>query len=123
MTCSRVLIIHRGRIIASGTTEELKRRLKGGGTVRVEIRGARGEIEPKLRELGGVETVRVSQGADQYLVCHVVPKEGMDLRPAIYQRAVENRWALRELTRERQTLEDIFVELTATPRVEEEEEE
>ncbi len=120
-TCSRVLIIHRGKIIASGTTEELHRRLRGGGAVHVEIRGAREEVERRLRELQGIDAIHISPGEDGYLICRVRVKEGVDLRPAIYEKAVENHWGLRELSRQQQTLEDIFVQLTAAPRVEEEE--
>ena len=123
ITCNRVLIIHRGKIITSDTTEHLERRLKGGGAVRAELRGVpRDEIERQLRAISGVADVSITPGKDDYLVCHVTPGGDADLRPAIYQKAVEGRWLLRELAREHQTLEDIFVELTASPRVEEEEE-
>ena len=123
MTCSRVLIINRGKIIVADSVEDLRKRLKGGGGVRAEIRGDRNEIERKLRELSGVEAVRLTAGTDNYFVCQLETKGDGDVRAAIYQKAVENRWALRELAHERETLEDIFVKLTAAPRVEEEEEE
>jgi hypothetical protein len=35
-----------------------------------------------------------------------------DLREDIFRLAVERRWTIRELTQERATLEDVFVELT-----------
>lgn len=116
MTCTRVLIIHRGRIAASNTVHDLRR---GAGVLRCELRASREEIEAKLRALDGVGRVSVEKGEDGYWVCEVEPRGDGDLREALYQKAAEQRWGLRELTLRRTSLEEIFVELTTREEQEE----
>jgi hypothetical protein len=41
----------------------------------------------------------------------LTPRNGVDIRPVIFEEARSRGWALRELTRSRQTLEDIFVQV------------
>jgi hypothetical protein len=55
----------------------------------------------------------------QYVRCELTPANGTDLRPIIFSMARDRGWSLRELTRNRRTLEDIYVQIT---RPEEEEE-
>ena len=40
------------------------------------------------------------------------PKSGQDLRPLVFEQVRQHDWSLRELTRPRLSLEDIFIQLT-----------
>ena len=112
MTCNRVIIIHRGRILASDTPENLTKTLQAGGAIRVEVRGPAADVETKLRAVEGVASVRATAGTDNFVSCEIGPKADADPRELIYRACVTNGWALRELTRSRTTLEDIFVQIT-----------
>jgi ABC-2 type transport system ATP-binding protein len=112
MTCDRVIIIHRGKILASDTPENLMRTLQAGGAVIAEIGGPAEEVRSRLAELAGVESVRVQVIDDHYVRVEVQPKQGADPRETIFHAVARNRWSLRELARQRTTLEDIFVQIT-----------
>jgi ABC-2 type transport system ATP-binding protein len=112
MTCSRVIIIHHGKVLASDTPDNLMKTLHAGGAIQVEVRGPVGEVQSVLRTVPGVESVATQPGADNLVQVTVQPKAGADPREAIFQAAVNSRWTLRELSRSRTTLEDIFVQIT-----------
>jgi hypothetical protein len=61
----------------------------------------------------------VSAGEGQFQRCTLTPRDGHDLREAIFMLACEHGWVLRELTRSRHSLEDIYVQVTK-PNEEEE---
>lgn len=110
-TCQRIIIINRGRIVASGTTAELRERVAGEQSVVTEIRGPRDAIESGLRGITGVTHVRVEQ-RDGWLRVNLATRE--DVREAVFQAAAKNGWAVRELRREGATLEDFFVKIVAS---------
>ena len=112
MTCNRVIIINKGRIVASDTPENLTKLLEGGGTVRVELRGDRAAIERELAALPGVKNIAVEQADSDFLRATVYAPPRNDVRVHIFEKAVENGWKVRELSRVRQTLEDVFVSIT-----------
>src|SRR6266498_1392448 len=95
--CDRVLIIDRGRIVAEGTPQELRRRLAGRPVVRASFKGA-----VAVEETSGDGETRV----------RVECSEGADLSEEVFRLAVARGWILRELTREGLSLEDVFVRLT-----------
>jgi gliding motility-associated transport system ATP-binding protein len=108
--CDRVLIIDRGKIVAEGTPEELRRKLAGTPTLRVAFRGnvpAAADIEA----LAGVTSVEAAP-ADGETRLRVHCALDADLAEDIFRLAVERGWILRELSRETVSLEDVFVRLT-----------
>src|SRR5205085_5571974 len=58
MTCGRVVIINKGRVVAEDTPENLTHRLQGAATVRVEVAGADEGQETTFASVPGVKTVR-----------------------------------------------------------------
>jgi ABC-2 type transport system ATP-binding protein len=112
MTCNRVIIIHRGRILASDTPDSLTRKLNAGGVIQVEVRGPGSEVQARLRAVEDVESVEAKQLEDGFVQVNLTPKPGTDPREKVYQAVASSRWTLRELTRSRTTLEDIFVQIT-----------
>jgi ABC-2 type transport system ATP-binding protein len=112
MTCNRVIIIHHGRILASDTPENLMKTLNAGGLIQVEVHGPGSEVQAKLRAVEDVESINAKMIEDGYVRVLVTPKPGTDPREKIYQTVARNGWTLRELTRARTTLEDIFVQIT-----------
>jgi len=113
-TCSRILIISGGKLVADDTPEALRAREKGSRfRVIVETNGTAQEaIRDKLTGISGVahcETVATEPGAMGF----VLDGNGTtDLRRSIYRAAVDNRWPLLELVRESVSLEDVFRNLT-----------
>src|SRR5881394_118450 len=58
MTCGRVVIINKGRVVAEDTPENLTHRLQGAATVRVEVQGADEGLETTLSAIPGAKAVR-----------------------------------------------------------------
>jgi len=113
MTCDRVIIIHHGKILASDTPANLTKTLNAGGLINVEVRGDGTDIQAAMGKIEGVASTQVKVGEEAGIVhVSVQPKPGADPREAIYQAVVANGWTLRELTRKRTSLEDIFVQVT-----------
>jgi len=111
MTCNRVIIIHKGRILASDTPENLVKTLHAGGVIHVEVRGPAEEIVARLRDVAGVAGVTTGAGTDDFVRVTVEPQAGTDPREGIFQTVVARGWTLRELVRQRTSLEDIFVQV------------
>jgi ABC-2 type transport system ATP-binding protein len=68
---------------------------------------------PWLGNLPGVKEVQAIE-EDGWRSCAIRIEANTDLREEIYRLAVERNWTVRELSRDRATLEDVFVELTQT---------
>lgn len=125
MTCSRVLIINKGGIVAAGTPAELRERsgLPVSGTVRLEACVANPEYV--LREIAGLNAGAASlEGSSgEWSLFEILPA-GRDPRPELFDLAVRQGWKVRELSARESSLEEIFrslVRLTVAPASEKEE--
>jgi ABC-2 type transport system ATP-binding protein len=112
MMCGRVLIMFGGHVVASDTPENLQRRMAGGSQVIAEIAAPEAALRAAWEHLPEVEQFDVSPGEGEYFRCALTAREGRDLRPLVFQLVRENGWALRELTRSRHSLEDVYVQVT-----------
>jgi ABC-2 type transport system ATP-binding protein len=111
MTCNRIIIIHHGRILASDTPENLVKTLHAGGLINVEVRGPGTDVQSAMRDVPGVESSECKLGADGFVTVTLQPKPGADPREEIFKLVTRHGWTLRELTRKRTSLEDIFVQV------------
>ncbi len=111
MTCSRVIIINRGRIEACDTPENLLGRIRTAGGVTVEAKVANDDGSEELKKIAGVRDVTVSMDGD-WQVFALRVEANTDVREEVYRLANERHWTLRELSQRRATLEDVFVEIT-----------
>ncbi len=107
--CDRVLIIDHGQIVAEGTPQNLRDRLQKGGRLFVRVGRADGDVEALLRK---VPTVREVTSAETGFI--ISADDNVGVRPAIARAVVEAGWDLLELRPLAMTLEDIFLELTAS---------
>jgi ABC-2 type transport system ATP-binding protein len=106
--CDRITVLAQGRIVASGTPDDLKRRVTGGSVVEVEVFGVPDGVVGRIRALPGVGSVAVEErGQAQVLTVQV--RRGADvIQPALG--CLEGTRVGRVVTRE-PTLEDAYVEL------------
>jgi ABC-2 type transport system ATP-binding protein len=109
-TCSRLLIINRGRIVADGPVDDLLARAKGGARVAVEASGTR--VAERLRALEGVQTVEQREAEDGRVRLTLTTAGAEDLRPQVFELAKTGGWILFELHQEAGNLEDLFRQLT-----------
>ena len=113
MICKRVIIIHHGQILAADTLNNLQSEWCGEPQIVAELRGAPvKEITRVLKTLPGVQRVK-AMVRNSWVVARISEsgKNG-DLREAIFQEVVKQKWKLRLLQPERRSLEDVFMEVT-----------
>jgi ABC-2 type transport system ATP-binding protein len=111
MTCSRVIIINRGRIEACDTPENLLGRIRTAGGVTVEAKVGHDDGVEELKKIAGVRDVSASRDGD-WDVFALRVEANTDVREEVYRLANARHWTLRELSQRRATLEDVFVEIT-----------
>jgi len=111
MTCSRVIIIGKGRILASDTPQNLRGAIRSAGGVRFEVRAGTDSAEAEIRKVPGVREVTVEPDGE-WSLCQLRTEAGADVREELFRLAADRRWSVRELTRRNVTLEDVFVEIT-----------
>ena len=109
-TCSRLLIINQGRIVADGPVDQLIARAKGASRIGVEAAGD--AIASRLAALPGVASVEPHESSNGRERVIVTAAGADDLRPRIFELAKAERWTLYELHQEAGSLEDLFRELT-----------
>jgi len=116
MTCSRVIIIHKGRIEACDTPGNLLGKIRQAGGVVLEAKVGMDNGADELKKISGVREV-ITDGEDDWKRFSLRVESGVDVREEIFRLATERHWALRELTQRRATLEDVFVEITHSDAV------
>lgn len=110
-TCDRIVIINKGKIVADGTSADLRKRSQGREILKVTIEGAgKNEVYKALQGLGNVQVVDfISKNDDSF---EVQSKPDTSSRRDIFQLCVKKGWYLTELTPTETKLEDVFRELT-----------
>jgi len=119
MTCNRMVIMYEGKILAADTPENLQRLMSSKSQVVAEIAAPREDLQECWLQSAEIEQFDISPAEGNYFRCALTPRDGLDLRPQIFELARSHGWPLRELTRNRHSLEDIYVQVT---RPDEEEE-
>ena len=121
--CERVIIIAKGKVVATDTVENLTSRLRGAETVSVEILPRDGaamssdEVRERLERVAGVQRVTQKESRDGKLALSVESQEGQHVRPELARAVIEAGWNLNELHSVGLSLEDIFLELTSSSKV------
>ena len=126
--CERVIIIAKGKLVATDTVSNLTSRLHGAEMVAVEV-GPRGSSAPapgflvtvqqKLEQVPGVSRVLHKETKDSRERFTVESLQGREIRPELARAVIESGWNLNELRSVGMSLEEIFLQLTAERKPEE----
>lgn len=111
-TCDRVQIINRGQLVLSDSIDGLTRRMQTSSLI-IALR--RPPTEEQLQAITGVQAVESLE--DGRLRLSHAPEQSP--AEALAEQAVAQDWGLYELTPERLSLEDVFVNITTTEQKEE----
>lgn len=120
-TCERVLIIAKGKLVATDTMENLNRRLRGAELVTVEVEGRNGAVsrdavQQRIQQVSGVSTVEFKETRSNRLVFTVESAQNQSVRAEIARAIVNADWNLMELHSAGLSLEEIFLQLTAVEK-------
>jgi len=119
MTCNRMVIMYEGKILAADTPENLQRLMSSNSQVIAEIAAPAEALRECWSGVAEIEQFDVSPSEGEFSRCALKPRNGMDLRPLVFEVVRQRGWPLRELTRSRHSLEDIYVEVTKPDEEEE----
>jgi ABC-2 type transport system ATP-binding protein len=114
MTCQRVIIIDKGRVIAVDTPENLKNQIAGSEKLLVQVAGPTDEMAAAFSQIPGVAHVvsRELTGTDpQKTLFQIESNPGCDVRDELVPLIVQRKWKLYELKTEGMSLEEIFIRL------------
>lgn len=115
MTCRRVVIIDRGKIVAQDTPEQLTAKLQGSDQTMISVAGPAAEIKTALEGVPKVESVqeRPADGGQPGVATFIAYSHGHgdEVRGAIAACVVQHGWNLLEIKPMALSLEDLFVRL------------
>lgn len=114
-TCSRVIIIDRGRIVANGTPVELKSRSARAGAVYLRARGTSGgTLFERLSQVPGAARVEIISEADSGVVARVYPEPAAvaTLTRSVAEAAARDGWQIDEIHTEEGKLDEVFRAIT-----------
>lgn len=113
MTCDRVIIMDRGRIVAEDSADALTHRIEETDRILVRVQGPADAVHALLRNLPGVDEVTGTSGPARAGVCEFVVRSGAGeaLRKDVAAAVVRHGWGLLEVRPITLSLEDLFLRL------------
>ena len=112
LMCNRLVIMFEGRILAADTPENLQKLMSSRSQIIAEIAAPQETLKECWAQMPEIDQFNVSASDGDYFRCALTPRDGIDLRPQVFALARQRGWLLRELTRRRHSLEDIYVQVT-----------
>jgi len=110
-TCDRILIINKGKIVADGTSKDLRKQSEGREILKVKIEeGDKNDVFKALQELDSIGVVDFIKEEDNAF--EIQSKPEFSSKKKIFNLCVDKKWVLTEMTPIETKLEDIFRELT-----------
>jgi ABC-2 type transport system ATP-binding protein len=119
-TCQRVIIINKGKLVATDSVANLRNRASGAETVLVEVAARRGEVDQaavqrKLQQVAGVSHVACKEKRESGCTFEVESLKRDFARSDLARAIVESGWDLNEMRPTTLSLEEIFLQLTGDP--------
>ena len=112
--CERIVVIHKGRLIANEKTDEIAAAADGFRRLQVKIVAPEKEVRTFLRSRPGIASVESlgarEAGSTAFLI---VSEPGVDIRKALFRWMSENSWPIIGLEAMGTNLEDVFLSLLA----------
>lgn len=113
--CDHILILSKGRLVASGSPEELQQMMQGGTALTVMVIGEKEQAETVLAQMEEVAQYHFDEGEEEgSIVIRIETKEDADIRKALSVALAGAGMPILSMSRSERSLEDIFLELTET---------
>jgi len=115
-TCQKVIIINKGKLVATDTVQNLQSRARGAESMLVEVAGRNGNldssvVQSRLERISGVTRVALKQTRDNRDTFEIESQKGF-VRGDLARAVVDSGWDLNELRPTAMSLEEIFLQLT-----------
>ena len=106
------MIINDGRIVATGTPDELTSGHRSGSQYTLRVKAGKDAIRPGFSSVNGVSAVEVGDASDGWYSVRVNADSKADIGEPLFECIVKNGWSLSELRRDHTSLEEVFTQLT-----------
>ncbi len=111
--CDRVIIINKGKIVASDTPDNLSKGLSQGNRLSLRVKGEKQEVLTALRSIENVEKVAFKTVKEPETVDILVEgKENTDIRESVFKVLAQKDYPILNMTSMDLTLEEIFLQVT-----------
>lgn len=118
--CDYILIISKGKLVASDTPENLERNLGDSDLIEVETKASPDEVRRILETVDGIRSISTKHLENGITWAQVQEKKNTDIREKVFQAFAQNHQPLLKLNPLQVSLEDVFMELTQSDRAAEE---
>jgi ABC-2 type transport system ATP-binding protein len=124
-TCEQVLIINKGKLVATDSVHNLQNRARGAESVMLEVEGRTGAVDAqtiqhRLETVSGVSRVLFKETRSNRSIFEVESLKDRFIRGDLARAIVESGWNLNELRPAAMSLEEIFLQLTGGEKTDEE---
>lgn len=110
--CDYIMIISKGKLVASDTPENLEHLMDGSESIEIEAKAEAARIQEILKAVPEVSSVKTEERTDGITAAIIGTKEHQDIREKIFLAFAEGKCPLLTLKSNRASLEEIFLELT-----------
>jgi gliding motility-associated transport system ATP-binding protein len=119
-TCQQVIIINKGKLVATDSVNNLQNRARGAESLLVEVAGRNGDVDAatvqrRFEQISGVSRVLFKDKRQNRATFEVESKKNSFVRGDLARAVVEAGWDLNELRPTAVSLEEIFLQLTGEP--------
>lgn len=118
--CDYILIISKGKLVASDTPENLERNLGDSDLIEIETKAGPDEVRRILETVDGIRSISTKQLENGITWAQIQEKKNTDIREKVFQAFAQNHQPLLKLNPLQVSLEDVFMELTQSDRAAEE---
>lgn len=118
--CDYILIISKGKLVASDTPENLERNLGDSDLIEIETKASPDEVRRILETVDGIRSISTKYLENGITWAQIQEKKNTDIREKVFQAFVQNHQPLLKLNPLQVSLEDVFMELTQSDRAAEE---
>lgn len=110
--CDYILIISKGKLVASDTPENLELLRNGASSLELEVKAAPETARAILSTIDDIDAMEMHSENENHTRVKLETKNGADIREAVFYAFAEEKCPLLEMKTAKASLEDIFMELT-----------
>ena len=109
--CDEILIISKGKLVASDSPDNLSAAFSDEAIVTVQVRGGADNVKSVLDDLEGTKKVEVTLNSDGTVTAQVTTDAKLDLREKIFYAMQDAKMPVLTMTVAKASLEDVFLKL------------
>lgn len=110
--CDQILIISRGQLVAGDTPDALLNKMQGASSLELNVKGEPNVLEEVLSQLSGIAEYSCEAMDDGSAYAYITEEKESDVREELFYALAQHQLPILSLTRKKESLEDVFLQLT-----------